>query len=96
MDPVPKPTVPAEKRGEEKGLKCKLCDRKAIENGYCKFHKKAYESIATKYDFWRKALGITWKEYLSEIAKNPLTGQWAREMAEYLAYNGERQNVTQS
>ena len=96
MDPMFKPTVPAEKRGEEKGLKCKLCDRKAGESGYCKFHKKAYESVATKYDLWRKALGITWKEYLSEIAKNPLTGQWAREMAEYLAYNGEKQNVTQS
>jgi hypothetical protein len=93
MDPVPKPTVSAEKRGEEKGLKCKLCDRKAIENGYCKLHKKAYESVATKYDFWRKALGITWKEYLSEIAKNPLTGQWTKEVAQQLVNVGEKENV---
>jgi len=27
---------------------------------------------------------ISWKEYLSEIAKNPLTGEWAREVAEQL------------
>jgi hypothetical protein len=27
---------------------------------------------------------ISWKEYLSEIAKNPLTGEWAREVAQYL------------
>jgi hypothetical protein len=29
-------------------------------------------------------LGISWKEYLSEIAKNPLTGEWAKEVAEHL------------
>lgn len=32
-----------------------------------------------------KALKSSWKEYLREIAKNPLTGKWAREVAEQLA-----------
>jgi len=27
---------------------------------------------------------ISWKEYLSEIAKNPLTGEWAREAEQYI------------
>jgi hypothetical protein len=57
---------------------------------------KAHESIVKKYDLWKKALEISWKEYLSEIAKNPLTGEWAREVAEHLIKAGENQNVTNS
>jgi len=44
-------------------------------------HLKAYENIAKKYDFWRKALKTSWKEYLSEIKQNSLTGEWAKEVA---------------
>jgi len=43
-----------------------------------------HESITRKYERWNEALGISWKEYLSEIAKNPLTGEWTREVAEHL------------
>jgi hypothetical protein len=71
-------------------LKCKICDKEASENGYCSSHAKAYESIAKKYGLWRKALQVSWKEYLSEIAKNPLTGEWAKEVAQHLAKSGER------
>jgi hypothetical protein len=45
---------------------------------------KAYENIVKKYDFWRKALRISWKEYISEIEENSLTVEWAREVAKYL------------
>jgi len=45
---------------------------------------KAYENIVKKYDVWKRALKISWKEYLSEVAKNSLTGEWAKEVAEYL------------
>jgi hypothetical protein len=55
---------------------------------------KAYESIAKKYELWKRALEISWKEYLSEIVKNSLTGKWAKEVAEYLIKSGEKQNVT--
>jgi len=55
---------------------------------------KAYESISKKYELWKKALEISWKEYLSEIVKNSLTGEWAKEVAEYLIKSGEKQNVT--
>jgi len=57
---------------------------------------KAYESIVKKYDLWKRALEISWKEYLSEIVKNPFTGEWAKEVAEYLIKGRERQNVTKS
>jgi len=71
-------------------MKCKICNsREAGENGYCELHSKAYEQIVKKYDLWRKALEISWKEYLSEIVKNQLTGEWAKEVAEYLIKSGE-------
>jgi hypothetical protein len=56
-------------------VKCKICDRKASENEYCDFHVEAYESIVQKYGLWKKAIEVSWKEYLSEIAKNPLRGK---------------------
>jgi hypothetical protein len=37
-----------------------------------------------RYEAWKKALGISWKEYLNEIVKNPLTGEWAKEVAQHL------------
>jgi hypothetical protein len=57
---------------------------------------KAYENIAKKYDSWRKGLKISWKEYLSEIKKNSLTGEWAKEVAKYLINNEEVKNVKKS
>jgi len=77
-------------------LRCAICNREASENGYCELHMKAYESIVKKYDLWKRALEISWKEYLSEIVKNPFTGEWAKEVAEYLIKGRERQNVTKS
>jgi hypothetical protein len=56
---------------------------------------KAYESITKKYAAWKKALEISWREYLSEVAKNPLTGEWAKEVAEHLIKSGESQNVAE-
>jgi len=77
-------------------LKCKICSREAGENGYCELHMKAYESVVKKYDEWKGALGVSWKGYLSEIAKNPLTGEWSKEVAEYLIKGGDGQNVKKS
>jgi hypothetical protein len=74
-------------------LNCNVCNREAGENNYCELHIKAYENIVEKYEVWKKALAISWKEYLSEIVKNPLTGEWAKEVAEYLTKSGEKQNV---
>jgi len=64
-------------------LKCVICSRETDEKSHCELHAKAYENINKKYDEWKKALEISWKEYLSEIVKNPLTGEWAKEVAEH-------------
>ncbi len=77
-------------------VKCKICDRKAVKSSYCEFHLGSYKNVDKKYGLWKTALEIPWKEYLSEIAKNPSTGKWAREVAEYLIKNGEEQDGTES
>ena len=76
-------------------MKCAICSRKTDEKSYCELHAKAYKNIDKKYEEWKKALEISWKEYLSEIVKNPLTGEWAKEVAEHLIKSGEKQSVTQ-
>jgi hypothetical protein len=79
---------------EKEKLNCRICSREAIKSGYCELHIKAYENITRKYKIWMNALEISWKEYLSEIVKNPLTGEWSKEVAEHLLKNGEQQNVS--
>jgi hypothetical protein len=68
-------------------LKCKACDRETAERDFCLLHLKAYENIAKRYHFWRNAVEIFWKEYLSEIEQNSLTGEWVKEVANYLISN---------
>ena len=95
MEAVPEFRLSTEK-GAAKEMSCQTCGREAEKGDYCRLHAKAYENIKKKYEEWRKALGISWKEYLREIAKNPLTGEWAREVAEHLNKTGEEHDVEQS
>jgi len=70
-------------------MRCKTCDRDADEREFCPVHLQAYANIVEKYAVWRKGLKISWEEYLSEIEKHSLTGEWAKEVAKYLVSNGE-------
>lgn len=66
-------------------MKCKVCSREIqSQSEYCELHEKAYQNIRQKFEVWKKASGVEWKEYLQEITKNPLTGTWAKEVAENL------------
>lgn len=68
-------------------MKCKACSREVqvhLQSEYCEFHGKAYDNILRKFESWKKASNVEWKDYLSEVAKNPLTGIWAKEVAENL------------
>lgn len=64
-------------------MKCKICDREVVTE-YCELHEKARESIVQKYNVWKRALEISWKEYLNEVIKNAYTGVWAKEVAKEL------------
>jgi hypothetical protein len=84
------------KRAGRKTLKCVLCHREAGKTDFCTLHLKAYENIVKKYDFWRKTLKISWREYLSEIEQNPLTGEWAKEVTNYLINNEGTRSVEET
>ena len=77
-------------------MNCKVCGRETLEGDFCPFHSKAYENILRSFGCLKKGLKIPWKDYLREIRKNCLTGEWAREVAEYLIKNEEMQNDKKS
>jgi hypothetical protein len=57
------------------------------------FHERAHENIQRSYAVWKKGLNIAWEDYLKEIKQNCLTGEWARQVAEYLSRIEEMENV---
>ncbi len=65
-------------------MKCKLCHREAQEIGYCPLHYRAYQIVVEKYKDWQRASKVSWTQYLNEIQKNSLTGEWAKEVAKQL------------
>ena len=70
--------------GEETALICPVCGREAAVD-LCSYHQAAKENVLAAYLIWVKAYGgAEWKGYLSGIKRNVQTGQWAKEMAEYL------------
>lgn len=70
-----------------KTLKCILCHRKTEKNNFCILHFEALENIIGKYELWRKFLKISWRECLKEIEQNSLTGEWVKEVADFLITN---------
>jgi hypothetical protein len=65
-------------------VKCLVCERVAVSD-LCLYHKAAKENIEAAYPRWVKAYGaIEWKEYLDNVKRNVQTGQWAKEIAEFL------------
>ena len=74
-------------------MSCKICSRPAKENGYCNIHLKTYKSIVEKFEVWKKASLISWEDYLVEISKNSLTGEWAKEVAKYLIEEDQKCQV---
>ena len=61
-------------------MKCIVCDREASEI-YCEFHEIAHRYVVQKFEYWKWATGISWKEYLKELVENAFTGCWAKEVA---------------
>ncbi len=66
---------------------CRLCKRdSAPSSTLCRYHLAAKRSVESAYPQWNEAYGgITWKEYLQKITRDPETGQWAKEVAELLS-----------
>jgi hypothetical protein len=71
-------------------MSCKICRRLIKKEGYCSLHFKAYQNICEKFEVWNKALEVSWIDYLVNISKNSLTGEWAKEVAKYLIEDKSR------
>jgi hypothetical protein len=69
-------------------MKCKICSKETVEK-YCELHEKAYRNVVQKYEDWKRAMSVSWKEYLNDILKNRCTGSWAKEVTERLMMNGD-------
>lgn len=65
-------------------MKCSVCGRDATHK-LCPFHAEAKEKVVAAYPLWVRAYGrIEWKDYLDTVKRNPQTGQWAKEITEFL------------
>ena len=65
-------------------MKCAICGREG-SGELCPYHSEARERVQAAYPLWARAYGrIEWKDYLDSVKRNPQTGQWAREIAEFL------------
>lgn len=65
-------------------MKCQLCGRDAAGD-LCLYHLEAKEKVEAAYPLWVKAYGeIGWRDYLDNVKRNVQTGQWAKEIAEFL------------
>jgi hypothetical protein len=84
--------MPNQRKGEQK-LNCQVCSRESGENEFCSRHLKAYENVVQQYEVWKNASELSWKAYLREIEKNSVTGDWAREIANYLSKKEETKDV---
>jgi hypothetical protein len=65
-------------------MKCPLCGREGVPD-LCAYHREAKNKVEAAYPSWVKAYGgIGWKDYLDNVKRNAQTGQWAKEIAEFL------------
>ncbi len=65
-------------------MKCLICSREAAKE-LCSYHLAAKDRVQAAYPLWVKAYGrMDWKEFLDNIKRNVQTGQWSKEIAEFL------------
>jgi hypothetical protein len=69
-------------------MRCNLCRRQSIEQGYCEYHREAYTHLIDAYDTWKVSTGVSWTEFLSEVSKTKEIGAWARDVAQELLSKG--------
>ncbi len=66
-------------------MNCIICGVNTNEgSNYCENHLSAYINLKEAYNEWKKAMDITWQEYLKKVIENENTGEWVRELAIHL------------
>ena len=65
-------------------MKCRICGREG-PGDLCRHHAAAKKSLEIAFPLWVRAYGeIGWEKYLDNVKHNVQTGQWAKEVAEFL------------
>ncbi len=64
--------------------KCSICNEPTENNQFCEIHQAAYNKLHEEYNKWKKAVEITWEDYLDELIKNQYTGKAIKEIIDYL------------
>jgi len=64
---------------------CKICGRTVVKGSVlCQYHQSALDSLHTSYEAWKKASGVSWKEYIEKLCQLEETGRWVFDVAEQL------------
>lgn len=65
-------------------MKCQICGRGAAGE-LCFDHAEAKKNLKSAYPLWVKAYGgLGWRDFLDNVKRNPQSGQWVKEAAEFL------------
>ncbi len=77
-------------RGEGPRLTgCRVCGReRGGDSVYCERHQAAYVGLEEYYQRWRRALGLSWREYLEKVSKISGTGKWVKEVIKDILSGG--------
>jgi len=68
---------------------CRVCGReKSGGSVYCERHQAAYGNLEESYPQWRRALGLSWSEYLEKVGKVSGTGVWVKEVVDDVLAGG--------
>ncbi len=68
---------------------CRVCGRERRgDSVYCERHQAAYGSLEESYPRWRRALGLSWTEYLEKVSKTSGTGVWVKEVVKDILSGG--------
>ncbi|MCS7112117.1 MAG: DNA topoisomerase I [Ignisphaera sp.] len=63
--------------------RCVVCNRNAVQSGFCIFHYTAFEKLKNSYEHWKR-LGYSWNNYIEKLLKLHNTGIHIKEVCKYL------------
>jgi hypothetical protein len=65
-------------------MKCLVCGKESPTD-LCGHHAEARENLKAAYPLWVEAYGgLEWMEYLDKVKRNVQSGQWVKDVAEFL------------
>jgi len=85
LESLSQPRLPDEGL-EEAVMSCPICGAPS-RNRFCSAHQMAFQNLLSVYEVWRRALEISWRDYLERVAGNENSGRWVQEVCAFLLLN---------